>query len=162
VNVRDATPEDLPQILAIYNQVIANTTAVWTEEPATLADREAWFAGRKAAGYPILVAGEGTSVSGFASFGDFRAWPGYRFTVEHSIHVRDGERRRGIGSALLPALIDRATKLNKHVMIAGIEGGNAASILLHQRFGFIEAGRLFQAGPKFNRFIDLVFLQRTL
>ncbi|HEX4386103.1 MAG TPA: GNAT family N-acetyltransferase [Myxococcales bacterium] len=160
--VRDATAEDLPQILAIYNDVIANTTAVWTEEPATLEDRQAWFAGRKAAGYPILVASEGGSVSGFASFGDFRAWPGYRYTVEHSIHVRDGERRRGVGSALLPALIERAAKLNKHMMIAGIEGENTGSILLHKRFGFLEAGRLFQVGHKFNRFIDLLLLQRGL
>jgi L-amino acid N-acyltransferase YncA len=160
--VRDATPEDLPQILAIYNHVIANTTAVWTEEPSTLEDRQAWFAGRKAASYPVLVAGEGSSVSGFASFGDFRAWPGYRYTVEHSIHVREGERRRGIGSALLPALIERAVKLGKQVMIAGIEGENLASIQLHKRFGFNDAGRLLRVGHKFNRFIDLVFLQRGL
>jgi L-amino acid N-acyltransferase len=160
--VRDATQEDLQQILAIYNHVIANTTAVWTEEPATLEDRQAWFAGRKAAGYPILVASDGSAVLGFASFGDFRAWPGYRHTVEHSIHVRDGERRRGIGSALLPVLIDRAAALKKHVLLAGIDGENAPSIEFHKRFGFAAAGRLSEVGYKFGRFIDLVFLQRRL
>jgi L-amino acid N-acyltransferase len=160
--VRDATPEDLRQVLAIYNHVIANTTAVWTEEPATLEDRQAWFAGRKAAGYPILVASDGNAVLGFASFGDFRAWPGYRHTVEHSIHVRDGERRRGIGSALLPVLIDRAAALKKHVLLAGIDGENAPSIEFHKRFGFADAGRLSEVGYKFGRFIDLVFLQRRL
>jgi L-amino acid N-acyltransferase YncA len=160
--IRDATLEDLQQILAIYNHVIANTTAVWTEEAATLEDRQAWFAGRKAAGYPILVASDGSEVLGFASFGDFRAWPGYRHTVEHSIHVRDGERRRGIGSALLPVLIERAAKLQKHVLLAGIDGENAPSIQFHKRFGFADAGRLSEVGHKFGRFIDLVFLQRRL
>jgi L-amino acid N-acyltransferase YncA len=162
VIVRDAAEADLPQILAIYNDVIARSTAVWTEEPATLDDRRAWFAGRRAANYPILVASDDSSVLGFASFGDFRAWPGYRHTVEHSIHVRDGERRRGIGSALLPVLIERATRLDKHVLLAGIDGENAASIAFHKRFGFNDAGRLREVGRKFGRWIDLVFLQRSL
>ena len=162
MNIRDATLEDLEPILAIYNHVIANTTAVWTEEADSLAGRKAWFEGRRAAGYPILVASDASAILGFASFGDFRAWPGYRHTVEHSIHVRDGERRRGIGSALLPALIERAASLDKHVLLAGIDGENAPSIQFHKRFGFADAGRLSEVGYKFGRFIDLVFLQRRL
>jgi L-amino acid N-acyltransferase YncA len=160
--VRDATENDLPEILAIYNDVIARSTAVWTEQPSTLDERRAWFAARRAAGLPVLVAADGEAVVGFASFGDFRAWPGYRHTVEHSIHVRADNRRRGVGSALLPVLIERARALDKHVLLAGIDGENEPSIAFHRRFGFTDAGRLREVGRKFGRWIDLVFLQRAL
>jgi len=160
--VRDATENDLPQILAIYNDVIARSTAVWTEQPSTLDERRNWFSARQAAGYPVLVAASEGAVLGFASFGDFRAWPGYRHTVEHSIHVRAQDRRRGVGSTLLPALVERARALDKHVLLAGSDGDNEASIAFHRRFGFTDAGRLREVGRKFGRWIDLVFLQRAL
>ncbi|HEY2029785.1 MAG TPA: GNAT family N-acetyltransferase [Myxococcales bacterium] len=160
--VRDATEIDLPGILAIYNDVIARSTAVWTEEPSTLDDRRNWLSARKASGYPVLVAASGSAILGFASFGDFRAWPGYRHTVEHSIHVRSEDRRHGVGSALLPQLLERARALDKHVLLAGIDGENEASIAFHRRFGFTDAGRLREVGRKFGRWIDLVFLQLAL
>jgi phosphinothricin acetyltransferase len=160
--VRDAGEADLGGILAIYNDVILTSNAVWTEEPSTLEERRTWFAARRALGYPVLVAEDERGVAGFASFGDFRAWPGYRHTVEHSIHVRAGARRSGVGSALLPPLIARAAALGKHVMLAGIDGENAASLAFHRRFGFTDAGRLREVGRKFGRWIDLVFLQRAL
>ena len=99
MQVRDATEADLPMIQAIYNEVIANTTAVYSETPVTLDERRAWWSGRLALGYPLLVACDSSGVTGFASFGDFRAWPCYRLTVEHSVHVRADCRRRGIGRA---------------------------------------------------------------
>jgi phosphinothricin acetyltransferase len=160
--VRDAGEADLGGILAIYNDVILNSNAVWTEEPSTLEERRAWFTARRVLAYPVLVAEDEGGVAGFASFGDFRAWPGYRHTVEHSIHVRAGARRSGVGSALLLPLIARAAALGKHVMLAGIDGENAASLAFHRRFGFTDAGRLREVGRKFGRWIDLVFLQRAL
>jgi L-amino acid N-acyltransferase len=160
--IRDATEADLPDILEITNEAIANTVAVWTLAPTTLAARRDWFNDRRARGFPVLVAQGGGSVIGFASFGDFRPWEGYLHSVEHSLYVRPEAQGRGAGKALLAALIDRATAMGKHVMIGGIEAGNAASIALHRRAGFEEAGTLREVGRKFDRWLDLLFMQKIL
>ena len=110
----------------------------------------------------MLVVRDAQEVIAFGSFGDFRAWPGYRFTVEHTLHVRADSRGRGIGTQLLRALMERASTLGKRVMIAGVDADNAASIRLHERLGFTRAGRLPEVGYKFERWLDLVFLQRAL
>lgn len=162
VQIHDATEADLPGIVAIYNEVIATSTAIYSYEPVTLADRGEWWRARVALGYPVLVAAEATSVLGVASFGDFRAWPGYRFTVEHSVHVRADCRGRGVGTQLLQALLPRAAACNKHVMIAGVDAANAASIRFHERLGFTQVGHLREVGYKFDRWLDLVFLQRRV
>jgi L-amino acid N-acyltransferase YncA len=160
--IRAATEADLERILAITNEAIANTTAVWSLTPATLDGRRAWFAERRSRGFPVLVAGQGGQVQGFASFGDFRPWEGYLHTVEHSIYVDPPAQGRGLGKALLHGLVEQAGLLGKHVMVAGIEGSNAASLALHRRAGFEEAGRLRQVGRKFDRWLDLVLLQKLL
>jgi GNAT superfamily N-acetyltransferase len=99
--VRAAASADLPGILAIYNEVIENSTAVYALDPVTLDERRTWFEERQSLGYPVVVAGDQADVLGFASFGPWRgAWPGYRYTVEHSVHVRAGRRGSGIGRAL--------------------------------------------------------------
>ena len=160
--MHDAIESDLEGIVGIYNEVIANSTAVFANLPVTVDERRRWWQARTAQGYPVLVAHDEQGVVAFGSFGDFRAWPGYRFTVEHTLHVRADARGRGIGTRLLRALIERASALGKHVMIAGIDADNAASIRIHERFGFTRAGRLCEVGHKFDRWLDLVFLQRTL
>lgn len=161
VIVRPATHADLPDILAIYNEVIANSTAVYAMGPVDLDERRTWLDGRVAAGYPVLVATEGSGVLGFASFGDWRGtWPGYRYTVEHSVHVRADHRGRGIGRLLVEALFPLAAALGKHVMIAGVDAENAASIRFHERLGFAPVARFREVGHKFDRWLDLVFLQR--
>jgi phosphinothricin acetyltransferase len=160
-SIDDARENDVEAILAIYNEVIANSTAVYSDLPVTLDDRLAWFRSRQALGYPILVARD-SEVVGYASFGDFRSWPGYRFTVEHSVHVRADRRGRGIGSELVQALIPRAVALGKHVIVGGIDADNAASIRMHERLGFERTAHLKQVGWKFERWLDLVFMQRTL
>ncbi len=161
-DIREAAEADLPGILAIYNEVIATSTAVYSYLPVTLGERYEWWRARAAQGYPVLVAHDAAGIAGFATFGDFRAWPGYRFTVEHSVHVRADGRSRGLGTALVQALITRAAALGKHVMIAGVDAANAASIRFHERLGFTRCGHLREVGYKFDRWLDLVFLQRML
>lgn len=160
--VTNATEDDLPGILAIFNDVIATTTAVYREEPVSLEERRTWMRTRLSAGYPVLVAHQAGEVAGFASFGEFRAWPCYRHSVEHTVHVRSDLRRQGIGRALLQAVVDRASSAGKHVLVAGIDADNAGSLRLHQQLGFAQVGRFREVGYKFNRWLDLVFLQRML
>ncbi len=162
--IRDATEADLTAILAIYNEAIRASTAVYTDQEASLTDRQAWFAQRAGQGYPVLVATDPAdgAVLGFASFGDFRPWPGYRLTVEHSVYIRADRRGQGLGRELVTPLLARAAALGKHVMIAGIDAANPASIRLHERLGFAPAGTLREVGTKFGRWLDLVFMQRFL
>jgi L-amino acid N-acyltransferase YncA len=160
--IHQATEADLPGILSIYNTVIHSSTAVYADDPVTLEERAAWFATRRAQGYPVLVATDATGVTGFASFGDFRAWPGYRHTVEHSVHVREDRRGQGVGRALVTALVPLAERLCKHVMIAGVDADNATSIAFHESLGFSQVARFREVGRKFDRWLDLVFLQRIL
>jgi L-amino acid N-acyltransferase YncA len=160
--IRAAVASDLAAILAIYNDVIEHSTAVYCDDPVSLSDREQWFAGRMQQGYPVLVAEVEGQVVGYASFGDFRGYPGFRYTVEHSVHLSATCRGQGIGSALLMALLPLARKLGKHVMVAGIDASNQGSIRFHQRLGFSEVGRMPEVGFKFGRWLDLVLMQRSL
>ena len=162
MEIRDAGEPDLPGLLAIYNDVIATSTAVYSYLPVTLEDRLQWWRTRVASGYPVLVATDQSAILGFATFGDFRAWPGYRFTVEHSVHVRADRRGQGIGKRLVEALFPRAAALGKHVMVAGVDAANAASIRFHERLGFEQVGHLREVGYKFDRWLDLAFLQRWI
>lgn len=163
MDIRDARPADAEGIAAIYNDAVAHTTAIWNDATVDAADRAAWIAARQASGYPVLVAvDQGDTVVGYASFGDWRAFDGYRHTVEHSVYVRSDQRGGGIGRALMLTLIERARGLGKHVMVAGVEAGNEGSLRLHERLGFEHAGTLRQVGTKFGAWLDLTFLQLTL
>ncbi len=160
--IRDAQDPDLAGVLEIYNHAVAHTTAIWNDTLVDLENRRQWRAARVGAGFPVLVAVEGARVLGYASFGDWRAFDGYRHTVEHSVYVRSDARGGGIGRALMEALIERARAMGKHVMVAGIEAGNAGSIALHLRLGFTQTGLLPQVGMKFGKWLDLAFLQLRL
>ncbi len=162
IDIRDAHADDIPAVLAIYNHVMATSTAIYREEPATLEAHLEWFRSRTAQGFPVLVAIDAAGVAGYASFGDFRPWPGYRFTVEHSVHVRADCRGRGVGGAMMLPLIARATALGKHVMIAGVDAANADSLRFHERLGFVEVAHFREVGFKFGRWLDLKFLQKML
>jgi phosphinothricin acetyltransferase len=160
--VRPALRTDLPAILAIYNHAVLASTAVWNWHPVDIANREAWLAARLAQDYPVLVADEGRGALGYASFGDWRPFDGYLHTVEHSVYVAEDARGRGLGKALVSALAAEAQRLGKHVMLGGIEAGNEASLSLHRSLGFVETARMPEVGRKFERWLDLVFMQKTL
>jgi L-amino acid N-acyltransferase len=162
MEILDAVEADLLKITEIYNDVIRTSTAIFSDAPVTVEDRIAWWKVRVAQGYPVLVARDENGIAGFATFGDFRPWPGYRFTVEGTIHIDASVRRRGVGAALLEVLIQRARAAGKHVMVAGVDSANVASLRFLEGNGFERVGHLREVGHKFDRFLDLVFLQYTL
>lgn len=160
--IRQATLDDVSGILVIYNDAVANTLAIFNETMVDLANREAWFAGRKASGYPVLVAESDGNVLGYASYGDWRPFEGFRHSREHSVYVRSDVRGAGIGRALLSELIAYAREQNVHVLVAAIEASNEASIRLHESLGFIHNGRFHEVGQKFGQWLDLEFMQLKL
>jgi L-amino acid N-acyltransferase YncA len=157
--VRTATVHDLPAMLIIYNDIIINTTAVYDYEPHTIEMRRQWFATKQEQGFPVFVAEEDNIIVGFSSFGTFRAWAGFKNTVENSIYVANEHRGKGIGKVLLPPLIDAAKKLQLHAIVAGIDATNTVSIKLHKKFGFVEVAHFKEVGYKFDRWLDLVFME---
>lgn len=160
--VRPATEADLPAILAIYNEVIANTTAAYVFEPHTLEMRQQWFAELKAGGWPVIVAESVGMIVGFGCIGVFRSKPGYKYTGEHTVHVHAEHRGKGIGRLLLSALIEEARRMGLRTLIGGIDSANAASIAFHASFGFVECARIKDVAYKFGRWLDLVFMQLIL
>ncbi len=165
IRVRDAVAGDVAAMTTIYNALLETTTIEWTDDAHTVEERLAWQRSQQAVGRPVLVAVDGDQLIGWASYGDFRdshRWPGYRFTVEHSVHVDQRWWGRGAGRSLLLALMDRARAAGAHVMVAGIDGDNTESIVFHERLGFQTVGRLHEIGRKHDRWLDLVLMQRSL
>lgn len=162
LDIRDAEEVDLPAILGIYNHAIETTTAVFSYAPHTMAMRREWFADKRAKGYPVLVADLDGTVVGFATYGPFRAWPAYRYSIEHSVYVAEAARRQGIARRLMEVLLDRARAQEFHVVIGGIVSENAPSLALHDALGFQKVAHFRQVGYKFGRWLDLTFVQVVL
>jgi L-amino acid N-acyltransferase len=160
--IRDAVEADLAAIRDIYNFAVEHTTAIWNEVLVDLDNRKAWFDARLKQGYPVLVAERAGRVAGYASYGDWRAFDGYRHTVEHSVYVDKDARGGGVGRTLMEELIRRAAAQGKHVMIAAIEAENQASIRLHETLGFRGVGRFTEVGQKFGRWLDLYCMEKVL
>ena len=161
--IRDADETHVEAIAAIYNDAVQHTTSIWNESTVDAAERRAWLDARRRQNYPVLVAVDPLGeVLGYASFGDWRAFDGYRHTVENSVYIRPASRGAGIGEALMRALIARARQAGKHAIVAGIEARNRASIRLHEKLGFTQAGFFPEVGVKFGQWLDLVFLQIIL
>jgi len=162
MTLRDAGEGDLPAILAIYNHAVQHSTATADAEPHTLEQRREWWHARVRDGLPVIVAVEGGAVLGWGSLSRYHARWGYRFTVENSVYVDAGARNRGVGKRLLEELIVRARKGGFHAIVASLDGENAASRRIHEQAGFVERGRLPEIIHKFDRWLDVVYLQLTL
>ena len=162
-NIRAASDADIPAITAIYNDAVANTVAVWNDDIVDEENRRSWLQGYQVPGTCALVAEDAAgALLGYATYGEFRHYDGFRHTVENSIYVDGTRRAGGVGTALMQALIEHARDNGKHVMVAAIEGGNTASIRLHAKVGFEECGTVRQVGTKFGRWLDMTLMQLML
>lgn len=161
-SITPASREDVQQIADINNHVIEYYTANFDWYAHPLAYYEEWFRNKQENNYPVLVAKHGDEVLGFASYGQFRGKLGYLHCMEHSVYVKKGNQGKGIGSALLRAIIEEAKRNEVHVLVAGIDSSNEESIRFHERFDFQKTGEMKEVGKKFDRWLDLTFLQLIL
>jgi L-amino acid N-acyltransferase len=152
-----------PAILDILNDAIVNSTALYDYKPRTMENMAAWFQVKQAGGYPVIGAvDEAGRLLGFASYGAFRAFPAYKYTVEHSVYVHKDQRGRGLGRLLMERIIEQARERQLHVLVGAIDIANSGSIALHEKLGFVHAGTVRQAGFKFGRWLDVGFWQLIL
>lgn len=155
--------EHADAILAILNEAIVNSTALYDYVPRPPEAMKAWFATKRANGFPVVGAvNDSGTLIGFASYGTFRAFPAYKYTVEHSVYVHHEHRGQGLGKVLIGELIRRARAANLHALVGCIDAGNAGSIALHKSLGFAHAGTFPQVGFKFGRWLDAAFYQLLL
>jgi phosphinothricin acetyltransferase len=163
MNIRPANRADLPGILEIYNEAVLNTTATYDYEPRTLEHRTQWFEEHQRDSYPVFVAqDEAGRIVGWSALNPFHARMGYRFTSENSVYVAADSRGRGIGRLLLAPLLEAGRARGLHAIIAVIDADNEASIRLHAKFGFEKVGHFKQTGFKFNRWLDVVYMEKLL
>ena len=149
-------------ILEILNEAIVNSTALYDYKPRAPEAMVGWFKAKASARFPVIGALAEGQLAGFASYGTFRAWPAYKYTVEHSVYVHRDHRGKGIGATLMKKLIDAAREQEYHVMVGGIDTANRTSIAMHEKLGFTHAGTVRHAGYKFGRWLDLAFYQLLL
>jgi phosphinothricin acetyltransferase len=150
-------------ILAIFNDAIAHSTALYDYKPRTMDMMAGWFEAKLKGKYPVIgVQSDAGEFMGFASYGTFRAWPAYKYSVEHSVYVDARFRGRGIGKRLMKEIITAAQGQNYHTLVGVIDASNIVSVRLHEAFGFTCCGNIRQAGFKFGRWLDVLFYQLIL
>jgi phosphinothricin acetyltransferase len=159
--IRPATEADLAAINDIYNHYVLHSTCTYQEEPETMDDRRRWFS-RHGKNHPIIVAEADGQVAGWGSLSPYHVRSAYRYTVENSVYVHHEMHRRGIGGILLGELIIRAQKIGHRAIIAAIDGEQAASVTLHEKFHFEHAGHFKEVGLKFGRWLDVIYMELNL
>lgn len=160
--IRQATAADVPTILEIFNDNILHSTAIYMYKEQTLEQRMQWFDSKQQNGEPLFVFEIDGEVAGYATYGAFRAYPAYQYTVEHSVYVHKNHYKKGIATKLMHVLIDHAKEHDVKTMVAGIDKENEASMIIHEKLGFTYSGTIRNAGYKFGRWLDLVFYQLDL
>lgn len=160
--IRRAQETDLNSILGIYNDAILHTTAIYEYDPFDTVYIAHWWQQKNAALHPVIVTELDGQIAGFATYGIFRTRTAYRTTMEHSVYVHPDFRRIGIGRALLRAIEAEARNRGVHVLIGGIDAENETSIRLHEQEGFRKAAHLHEVAFKFNRWLDLVLMEKKL
>ena len=157
--IRQATKEDVPEILEIFNDNILNSTAIYMYKEQTLEERLRWFEQKQVSGEPLFVFDSNGEVAGYATYGSFRAYPAFQYTVEHSVYVHKNHYKKGIASKLMHSLIEEAKVNDVKTMIGCIDKENTASIKIHEKLGFTYSGTIRNAGYKFGKWLDLVLYQ---
>lgn len=150
-------------ILEVFNEAILTSTALYDYKPRPPESMAAWFDTKRKGGFPVIgIEGGDGALLAFGSYGTFRAWPAYKYTVEHSVYVHRDHRGRGLGRTVMLELISAARRNDLHAMVGGIDATNAGSIALHEQLGFRRVGTLPQVGFKFGRWLDLALYQLLL
>lgn len=160
--IRPARPDDAPAILEFWNPVIRDTLVTFHATEKTEAELRETIAAKPLAGHAFFVAEEDGAILGFASYGQFRAGPGYAKAMEHTIILSPAARGKGVGRALMAAIEDHARAQGYHTMVAAVSGGNPQGRAFHAALGYREAGILPDSGWKFGRYWDLVLMQKVL
>lgn len=162
IKIRPAQVSDVPAILEIFNYEIKNSTVVYHYEERSYEDQLQWLADKNETKMPVFIAENDTTILGFGTYGIFRPWEGFKFSVEHSVYVDKNARGLGIGKSILSELIQIAKQNDLRIMIAGIDAANKKSIQFHEQFGFYEVGTFKEVGFKFGRWLDVTFMQLNL
>ena len=150
-------------IRSLFNHVIESSTAMYDYAPRSREFMAEWFQVKRAGDYPVIgIEDAQGEFLGFATYGGFRPFAGYKYTVEHSVYVRQGHSGRGVGRILMEELVRRAEQQDYHVMIGCIDAENQGSIIFHEKLGFVFCGRIRECGYKFNDWRDVVFYQLFL
>jgi len=161
--LKQCTEKQLPEIMAIFNDAILNSTSLYDYKIRTMDRMNAWYSDKQKGNYPLLGIFENNdTLLGFATYGPFRVQPAYKYSVEHSVYVRSDQRGQGFGKILLREIIKKAVEQDYHVMVGAIDADNDVSILLHEKEGFAFCGIIKQAGYKFGKWLDLALYQLIL
>lgn len=162
ITVRAATEDDVPAITDIYNHEVLHGTATFDTEPKTLEDRVRWFRETNRPPHCVIVAEDGGLVAGWGCLHPFHARAAYRFSTEDSVYIHRDRRGEGIGKLILAGLVERARRAGFHTVLAGMSEGNEASVRLHRSFGFELIGVQREVGYKFERWLDVTWMQKML